>query len=128
MTFCICSLQSRIESCPASSFFASAFCFSGLIRAASWLYGSGLKIVSLCILEFRALSEGKGEDEHMLHQSLHVSSTEQLGDERLRREPLKIVEVLSSSEEDDGSLGGGDAEWRERREVSLDESSRRDWN
>lgn len=49
-------------------------------------------------------------DVHVLHETLHVSSTEQLGDERLGREALEIVEVLSRSEEDDRSLGRSDAE------------------
>lgn len=35
MTFCICSLQSRILSLPSSSFFAISFCLSGFCVAIS---------------------------------------------------------------------------------------------
>ena len=64
------------------------------------------------------------ESSHVFHESLHISSTEQLGDERLRREPLEIVQVLSGTEEDDGCLGGRDAVYAKKSERAKVSSSR----
>ena len=50
---------------------------------------------------------------HVLDEALHVAQPEQLGDERLRRELVQVVEVLADAEEDDRRLGRRDAAARE---------------
>lgn len=44
---------------------------------------------------------------HVLHETLHVAHAEKLGDERLRRELVEVMQVLADTEEDYGSTSRG---------------------
>ena len=51
----------------------------------------------------------RGEVVHVLDEALHVAEAEEFGDEGLGGEAVEVVQVLADTEEDDGSLGRGDA-------------------
>ncbi len=46
---------------------------------------------------------------HMLEQPLHVTHSQELGNERLWGELLQIIQMFSYTEEDDRRLGSRDA-------------------
>jgi hypothetical protein len=81
--------------------------------------------VSQSVSKAHIREENEKDDAHMLHETLHIASTEELGDARLGGEPFEVVEVFSRSEEDDGSFGGGDAEWNKRTNEKEEKKGKR---